>query len=139
MIQTKSKSIKYSTEFSNGTDVSHSDTTLEKGGANSGFRPHELLEAALASCMNISLKMCAENMRFLLEKLRYRFHYKEKILSIQPLNIMLNSSMNCHKKRNPYFLQHWKNVLFVQHYQSHYSFLILLNNNTNFLYGENQL
>jgi putative redox protein len=48
------------TEFSNGKTTSFSDTTLGKGGSGEGFRPHELLEAALASCMNMSLRMFAE-------------------------------------------------------------------------------
>ncbi|WP_157288218.1 OsmC family protein [Uliginosibacterium gangwonense] len=36
------------------------DTSPHKGGSGKGFRPHELLEAALASCMNMSLRMYAE-------------------------------------------------------------------------------
>ena len=40
------------------------DTTPDKGGGNAGFRPHELLEAALASCMNMSLRMYAESHSF---------------------------------------------------------------------------
>ena len=35
------------------------DTTPDKGGGASGFRPHELLEAALATCMNMTATMCA--------------------------------------------------------------------------------
>lgn len=60
MIHTDSHPAKYQTLFSNGEQVSVADTTPDKGGGNLGFRPHELLEAALASCMNISLRMCAE-------------------------------------------------------------------------------
>lgn len=36
------------------------DTAPDKGGNGQGFRPHELLEAALASCMAITLRMYAE-------------------------------------------------------------------------------
>ena len=60
MIKAESKSKKYETRFTNGEHVSTSDTTPDKGGANSGFRPHELLEAALANCMNMTLRMIAE-------------------------------------------------------------------------------
>lgn len=60
MIRADSQPTKYQTQFSNGAHVSVSDTTSDKGGSNLGFRPHELLEAALASCMNMSLRMCAE-------------------------------------------------------------------------------
>jgi putative redox protein len=60
MIKAESKLMKYETRFTNGEHVSTSDTTPDKGGANSGFRPHELLEAALANCMNMTLRMSAE-------------------------------------------------------------------------------
>jgi len=48
------------TLFTNGEHSSASDTTPDKGGGNLGFRPHELLEAALANCMNMTLRMAAE-------------------------------------------------------------------------------
>lgn len=60
MIRADSQPIKYQTEFTNGAHISTSDTTADKGGANLGFRPHELLEAALATCMNMTLRMAAE-------------------------------------------------------------------------------
>lgn len=61
MIHTKNEKVNYKTKFSNGKHSAFSDTTIDKGGSNSGFRPHELLEAALASCMNIHIRMFAEN------------------------------------------------------------------------------
>jgi putative redox protein len=36
------------------------DATKDKGGTGLYIRPHELLEAALATCMNISIRMEAE-------------------------------------------------------------------------------
>lgn len=36
------------------------DTTKDKGGTGLYIRPHELLEAALATCMNISIRIEAE-------------------------------------------------------------------------------
>jgi putative redox protein len=60
MIVSKSQAIKYQTLFTNGQQTSMSDTTIDKGGGNAGFRPHELLEAALACCMNMTLRMSAE-------------------------------------------------------------------------------
>jgi putative redox protein len=60
MIHTKSQAAKFQVQFTNGTQFSMADTTPDKGGSNAGFRPHELLEAALASCMNMSLRMYAE-------------------------------------------------------------------------------
>ncbi|HJU70868.1 MAG TPA: OsmC family protein [Paucimonas sp.] len=60
MIRADSKDAKFLTQFTNGEHVSASDTTPDKGGGNRGFRPHELLEAAVASCMNMTLRMSAE-------------------------------------------------------------------------------
>lgn len=60
MIRADSQPTNYETEFSNGTHHGMSDTTLDKGGGNRGFRPHELLEAALATCMNMTLRMVAD-------------------------------------------------------------------------------
>lgn len=60
MIEATSKSVRYQTQLTNGTHSALSDTTREKGGSESGFRPHELLEAALASCMNITIRMYAD-------------------------------------------------------------------------------
>ncbi|OLN27508.1 hypothetical protein DVDV_2104 [Desulfovibrio sp. DV] len=37
--------------FGNGTFSGVCDATPDKGGAGQGFRPHELLEAALGSCL----------------------------------------------------------------------------------------
>ena len=61
MILTKNEKVNYKTKFSNGEHLAFSDTTIDKGGSNSGFRPHELLEAAVASCMNMHIRMYAEN------------------------------------------------------------------------------
>ena len=60
MITATNHAQKYATQFSNGYAEAKSDTTPDKGGNGIGFRPHELLEAALASCMNMTLRMAAE-------------------------------------------------------------------------------
>jgi putative redox protein len=60
MILTKNEKVNYKTKFSNGEHSAFSDTTIDKEGSNSGFRPHELLEAAVASCMNIHIRMYAQ-------------------------------------------------------------------------------
>ena len=60
MIRADSQPTRYHTAFTNGTHRSTSDTTPNKGGGNLGFRPHELLEAALATCMNMTLRMAAD-------------------------------------------------------------------------------
>ena len=63
MIRTESEEINYKTKFSNGEHSAFSDTSSDKGGSNSGFRPHELLEAAVASCMNMHIRIVAENLK----------------------------------------------------------------------------
>ncbi|MDF0673463.1 MAG: OsmC family protein [Nitrospira sp.] len=60
MIRADSQLAKFHTQFTNGEHVSVSDTTHDKGGGGRGFRPHELLEAALANCMNMTVRMAAE-------------------------------------------------------------------------------
>lgn len=60
MIHADSLPEQFLTRFTNGEQIGLSDTTPDKGGGNRGFRPHELLEAALATCMNMSLRMYAK-------------------------------------------------------------------------------
>jgi putative redox protein len=60
MIETKSEGLRYRVQFTDGQHVGFADTTADKGGQNTGFRPHDLLEAALACCITMSLEMFAE-------------------------------------------------------------------------------
>jgi putative redox protein len=59
MITAASNPTNYTTVFTDGTHTSISDTTLNNGGAGQGFRPHDLLEAAIATCINIAVRTCA--------------------------------------------------------------------------------
>jgi putative redox protein len=61
MIVSTSEAPRYLTRFSDGSHEAASDTTEDKGGRNSGFRPHDLLEAALATCVNMTVRMFAES------------------------------------------------------------------------------
>ena len=67
MIRAESADRPYLTSFTNGRHTASSDNTPDKGGQGAGFRPHELLEAALASCMNMWLRMYADNHQLPLE------------------------------------------------------------------------
>ena len=49
MISTTSEAQPFRVQFSNGKHTALADATQDKGGGESGFRPHELLEAALAN------------------------------------------------------------------------------------------
>ena len=60
MITCKSGNTRYKTLFSNGVHEAYADTTEDKGGGGTSFRPHDLLEAALASCLNMYVRMYAD-------------------------------------------------------------------------------
>ena len=60
MITCRSLETRYQSLFTNGKHEALSDTTEDKGGSHSGFRPHELLEAALASCITMWIRMYAD-------------------------------------------------------------------------------
>lgn len=62
MIKATSETQSWRTRFTNGQAVSFSDTTKDKGGGDTGFRPHELIEAALASCLNMTVRMHAREL-----------------------------------------------------------------------------
>lgn len=64
MIRSASSATPYRTEFTNGTHAATADVPVEKGGAGRGFGPHELLEAALATCMTISVEKAARTHGF---------------------------------------------------------------------------
>lgn len=68
MITSSSQVERYKALFSNGKHQAYSDTTSDKDGGNNGLRPHELLEAALASCINISMRMHADRHGIPLER-----------------------------------------------------------------------
>jgi putative redox protein len=49
----------YATRVGNGRAQLHADVCKNGVGGEGGFRPHELLEAALAACLSITLRMAA--------------------------------------------------------------------------------
>jgi putative redox protein len=64
MIQAKSKPPNFCTELKTPNHTILSDVSVDNGGAALGMGPHELLEAALASCMQITLQMGAAKYGF---------------------------------------------------------------------------
>jgi putative redox protein len=60
MIKTTSTNTDFRCLISNGPITFDSDAPVTKGGSGNGFRPHELLEASLASCINITIRMMAK-------------------------------------------------------------------------------
>jgi putative redox protein len=59
MITCYSKKTAFDTWLTNGKHEGHCDVPLDKGGGDSAFSPLELLEAALAGCLNIWLRKYA--------------------------------------------------------------------------------
>jgi putative redox protein len=70
MITTTSSTTPYQVLFSDGIHNCTSDTTADKGGNNAGFRPHDLLEAAVGSCVNMWLQMYANQHRLPLQTVK---------------------------------------------------------------------
>lgn len=59
MIRASSLGVPYQTAITNGTHHAVADVPVAKGGAGQGFGPHELLEAALATCLTMTVQMYA--------------------------------------------------------------------------------
>lgn len=59
MIVCESLDTDYQTSFSDGERSAIADTTVEHGGSGQGFKPHDLLEAALGNCIAIVTRMYA--------------------------------------------------------------------------------
>ena len=62
MISAESGDERYCSQLSNGSAYIQADTTASKGGSGDYFRPHDLLCAAFASCLNITVRMLLEKM-----------------------------------------------------------------------------
>lgn len=61
MITASSEQPAYRTRYSDGFHQAVSDVSIDHGGGNTGFNPHQLLEAALAACVNITVRMYAQS------------------------------------------------------------------------------
>ena len=59
MIRSSNLEVPYQTAFTNGAAEAVADVPVEKGGGGQGFGPHELLEAALATCVTMTAQMFA--------------------------------------------------------------------------------
>jgi putative redox protein len=59
MIRTRSLPELFRSAVSNGVHEIHTDAPVNKGGEGTGFGAHDLLEAALATCINMAVRMCA--------------------------------------------------------------------------------
>src|SRR5262249_31000203 len=62
MISTHSKEPRYQVLFTNGARAASADAPVPKGGQGEGFGPHELVEASLATCINMWIRMQADKL-----------------------------------------------------------------------------
>jgi len=60
MITSTSKPGKFLTSFTDGKHEALADAPEAMGGKSAGFKPVEMLEAALSSCINIVLRVAAD-------------------------------------------------------------------------------
>ena len=60
MIKTQSGDAPYLVRFTNGAQDAMADVLPAKGGQGAGFGPHELMEASLATCINMWIRMQAD-------------------------------------------------------------------------------
>jgi putative redox protein len=72
MIECYSRKIPFEADFTNGKHTGRADAPEEKGGGEAGFNPRELLEAALACCLNIWLRVYAQKHDIPLEHVMVR-------------------------------------------------------------------
>lgn len=62
MITTQSQEPRYLVQFTNGTQHADADVLPIKGGQGAGFGPHELLEASIATCITMWIRMQADKL-----------------------------------------------------------------------------
>lgn len=69
MVRSKNAHSEYRSLFMNGLHEAYADTTEDKGGG-SGYRPHDLLEAALSTCLNVEIRIHADHHNIPLSEVR---------------------------------------------------------------------
>ena len=74
MIETTMHPAPYWTGFTNGEHSAFADAPQHKGGGAAALGPHELLEAALATCISMAVRMRAAHEGIALEDVRTRVH-----------------------------------------------------------------
>lgn len=136
MIEVSSSNKDFHCRISNGTIICYGDAPISKGGLGNGLRPHELLESALASCINITIRMIAKEKGIIIENVftvveviksesKTTFNYKiilDDKLNENDRQLFLNIIDLCGVKQTLS-----KPLEFVQQYDQGYN--ITINNN----------
>ena len=89
MIHATSQDVPYQTTFTNGSQTAVADVPVEKGGAGHGFGPHELLEAAFATCMTMTVQMYASKHSIPLKGARCEVRIDRSVPNTVTLNYAL--------------------------------------------------
>jgi putative redox protein len=74
MIHSSSLDVPYQVQFTNGQCSAIADVPKAKGGDGQGFGPHELVEAALATCLTMTAQMYAKKHAIPLEGVSAEVH-----------------------------------------------------------------
>jgi len=95
MVKTTNTQHDFHCSLTNGNITVDCDAPVLKGGLGNGFRPHELLEAALATCMNMSIRMIAKEKNIKLEKVETQVEIEKTAgSSIFKYKIDLDENLN---------------------------------------------
>ncbi len=109
MVISRSRNEAYLTEISNGKEKTYSDVTNDKGGSGNHFRPHDLLEAGYAACLNITTRIVLDALRLPYEEVTVEvelerrdekniFHFHINIIGAideKTKQMVLNKVTNC--------------------------------------------
>ena len=114
MITTHSKEPRYLVQFTNGTQQADADVPPTKGGQGAGIGPHELLEASQATCINMWIRMQADQLGIAVgpidvtvnlrrdqpEEVVYEYTVKfDSSLSQEHQTMLLQAAENCPVRR----------------------------------------
>jgi putative redox protein len=77
MIVTRNRAEAYAVEFSDAKHTGLADAIVADGGREAGFKPFALLEASLAACVAMTIRMYADRHGWALPELEVRAKYDQ--------------------------------------------------------------
>jgi putative redox protein len=78
MIEATALPVAWQVRFRAGEQEGRADTVKDGTGGSAGMRPHELLEASLATCMTMSARMALADLGVTLGEVRVRVHLERE-------------------------------------------------------------
>ena len=98
MIEASALPAAWQVRFRAGEKVGHADTVKDGTGGSTGMRPHELLEASLATCMTISARMALADLGVAHGEVRVRVHLeREQSASRFRYELILDPELEPHR------------------------------------------